>query len=95
MIYLYLLIDYMVCNLCNINSYFLLIELDKRNIIDVIICCLIMDFLYGKLFYFTLIIISIYGIFRMINFKKKYVILKNILIILMFIIFREVMHIFI
>lgn len=95
MIYLYLLIDYMVCNLCNINSYFLLIELDKRNIIDVIICCLIMDFLYGKLFYFTLIILSIYGIFRMINFKKKYVILKNILIILMFIIFREVMHIFI
>ena len=95
MIYLYLLIDYMVCNLCNINSYFLLIELDKRNIIDVIICCLIMDFLYGKLFYFTLIILSIYGIFRMINFKKKYVILKNILIILMFIIFRKVMHIFI
>ena len=30
-----------------------------------------------------------------INFKKRYVILKNILIIVMFIIFREFMHIFI
>ena len=95
MIYVCLLIDYIVCNICNINSYFILIELDKRNIVDVIICGLIMDLLFGKLFYFSVVILLIYGIFRMINFKKRYVILKNILIIVMFIIFREFMHIFI
>lgn len=95
MIYFYLLIDYFVCNLCNINSYFILIELDKRNIVDIIICGLVMDFIFGKLFYFTILILIIYGIFKFINFKKKYVILKNILIIVMFIIFRELFHIFI
>lgn len=95
MIYLYLLIDYIVCNLCNINSYFILLELDKRNIFDVIICGLIIDLLMGKLFYFTFVIMFIYFIFKIINFKKKYVILKNILIIVMFIIFREIFHIFI
>lgn len=95
MIYVSLLIDYIVCNICNVNSYFILIELDKRNIVDVIICGLIMDWLFGKLFYFSIVILLIYGIFRMINFKKKYVIIKNILIVVMFIIFREIMHIFI
>ena len=95
MIYVSLLIDYIVCNICNINSYFILIELDKRNIVDVIICGLIMDLFFVKLFYFTILILFIYGIFKLINFKKKYVILKNILIIVMFIIFRELMHIFI
>ena len=95
MIYVSLLIDYIVCNICNVNSYFILIELDKRNIVDVIICGLIMDWLFGKLFYFSIVILLIYGIFRIINFKKKYVIIKNILIVVMFIIFREIMHIFI
>lgn len=95
MIYVNLFIDYIVCNICVFNSYFVLIELDKRKFIDVIICGLVMDLMYGKLLFNTIIIVGVYWLFRWLDVKKRYVILKNILIYGLYVFIRYLVHIFI
>ena len=94
MIYLNLLIDFLFCNLVGVSTYFILIELDKRKIIDVIVCGLVIDFVYGMVFLNTLILIFIYCLFKFLKIKKKYVILKNILIFIVYVLIREILHIF-
>lgn len=93
MIYVNLLIDYLICNLCGFNSYFIFIELDKRKLIDVIICSLIICVFYGDIL-FSFVLLLIYFIFKLLKFKKKYVVIKNILIILLYVFIREILHIF-
>ena len=94
MIYVNLLIDYLFCNLIGINTYFILIELDNRKIFDVIACGLVIDFIYGLFIVNTLVLVGIYYLFKLIKIKKKYVILKNILIIVVYVLIREIFHIF-
>ena len=94
MIYVNLLIDYLFCNLIGINTYFILIELDNRKIFDVIVCGLVIDFIYGLFIVNTLVLVGIYYLFKLIKIKKKYVILKNILIIVVYVLIREIFHIF-
>lgn len=93
MIYLNLLIDYLLCNLCGISSYFILIELDNRKIIDVIICGLVVSLVYGNLL-FLFILVGIYYLFKLLNIKKKYIVLKNIFIIFVYVLIINVLHIF-
>ena len=88
-----LLLDYIVCNLCNFNSYFILIELDKRKFIDVVICGLITDLLFGKILFNTLILIIIFLIFKYLKIKNKYLFIKNILIIFVYVFFRSLVRI--
>lgn len=94
MIYLNLLIDYLFCNLVGINTYFILIQLDKRKLLDVIVCGLVIDFIYGRFIFNTLVLIGVYCLFKLFDIKKKYVILKNILIIFVYVLIREIFHIF-
>jgi hypothetical protein len=93
MIYLNLLIDYLLCNLCSIYSYFIFIELDTKKIFDVIICGLIISFIYND-FLFLFILVFIYYFFRLVRFKKKYFIIKNIFIIFVYELIINVLHIF-
>ena len=93
MIYLNLLIDYLLCNLCGISSYFILIELDNRKIIDVIICGLVVSLVYGNLL-FLFVLVFIYYLFKLFRFKKKYIVLKNIFIILIYVLIISALHIF-
>lgn len=95
MIYVNLLIDYIVCNICNFNSYLVLIELDKRKLVDVIICGLLMDIMFSNILLNTIVILVIYWLFRRLNIKNKYVILKNILIYVLYVFIRHLIHIFI
>lgn len=93
MIYLNLLIDYLLCNLCGISSYFILIELDNKKIIDVIICGLVVSFIYGNLL-FLFVLVGIYYLFKLLNLKKKYFILKNVFIIFVYVLIISTLHIF-
>ena len=93
MIYVNLLIDYLICNLCGFNSYFIFIELDKRKILDVIICSLIICIFYGDIL-FCFVMLLIYFVFKLLKIKNKYIIIKNVLIILTYVFIREILHIF-
>lgn len=95
MIYVNLLIDYIVCNICYFNSYLVLIELDKRKLVDVIICGLVMDIMFSNILLNTIVMLVTYWLFRWLNVKKRYVILKNILIYGMYVLIRYLIHIFI
>ena len=93
MIYLNFLIDYLLCNLCGICSYFIFLELDNKRLVDVIICGLVVSFIYGDIL-FLLVIVFIYYFFKLLNIKKRYIVLKNILIIIVYVFIVNVLHIF-
>lgn len=94
MIYLNLLIDYLICNFSIINSYFILIELDRRSFFDVFLCGMIVSVIFCDLL-FLLVLLLIYFLFRLINFKRKFIILKNILILIVYVLMIDIFHIFI
>ena len=94
MIFLNLLIDYLFCNLCGIGTYFVLIELDNKKVVDVIICGLVISFIYSDLL-FLFILVFIYYLFKLLKFKNKYIVLKNIFIILVYVLIINLLHIFI
>lgn len=93
MIYINLLMDYLFSNLCGLNTYLILIELDNRKIVDVIICGLVVSFIYSNLL-FLFVLVFIYYLFRLFRFKKKHVVLKNIFIIFVYVLIINVLHIF-
>lgn len=92
MIYLNLLFDYLFCNLCGISSYLVLLELDNRRIVDVIICGLIVSFIYGDLL-FLFVLVLLYYLFKLLKFKRKYIVLKNIFIWLIYVLIINILHI--
>ena len=93
MIYLNLLMDYLFSNLCGLSTYLILIELDNRKIVDVIICGLVVSFIYSNLL-FLFVLVFIYYLFKLFGFKKKYIVLKNIFIIFVYVLIINVLHIF-
>lgn len=93
MIYINLLMDYLFSNLCGLSTYLILIELDNRKIVDVIICGLVVSFIYSNLL-FLFVLVFIYYLFRLFRFKKKHVVLKNIFIIFVYVLIINVLHIF-
>ena len=68
MIYLGFILDYILSFFNPIKTYFIINNLDKNDLFSVIVCGIILDFLYHKI------------IFKKIKFKKKYNVIKNILL---------------
>jgi len=93
MIYINLLMDYLFSNLCGLSTYLILIELDNKKIVDVIICGLVVSIIYSNLL-FLFVLVFMYYLFKLLNFKKKYIVLKNIFLVLVYVLIINVLHIF-
>lgn len=84
MIILYFFIDFIICNLLSFFTYFIIIDIDRNNIFDVISVGIILDFLYKRLFINTLILVSLYYVVKVLKVKNKYRLLKNVFLYLLF-----------
>lgn len=84
MIIINFLIDYIIMLLFPINTYFIIHEIDKNNIYNIIITSMILDILYHQLLSNLILLLSIYYIVKKLKIKNKYYILKNILIFIIF-----------
>ena len=80
MIYLGFILDYILSFFNPIKTYFIINNLDKNDLFSVIVCGIILDFLYHKIFLNLIILVILYLIFKKIKFKKKYNVIKNILL---------------
>lgn len=80
MIYLGFILDYILSFFNPIKTYFIINNLDKNDLFSVIVCGIILDFLYHKILLNLIILVILYLIFKKIKFKKKYNVIKNILL---------------
>ena len=84
MIIINFLIDYIIMLLFPINTYFIIHEIDKDNIYNIIITSMILDILYYQLLNNLILLLSIYYLVKKIKIKNKNNLLKNILIFIIF-----------
>lgn len=91
MIIIYFIIDYIVMSLLPVSTYFILLDLEKNKIFDVVVVGFIIDILYRKFFLFTVFLLILYCIFKKINVKNKYRFLKNIIVYVFALILLNIM----
>ncbi len=84
MIYLGFALDYFLLFFCPIKTYFTIIDLDKNNVISIIIIGIILDLIYHKLLANFLILLILYYFFKSFKFKKKYQVIKNLLLYIIY-----------
>ena len=84
MIYLNFILDYVITLITPYNTYFITNNLSKNKLIDVIIISLIIDSIYFHIPLNTVILPILYLISKKININKKYNIIKNILIFIIY-----------
>ncbi len=89
MIYLGFLFDYLVMLFLPINTYFVVVDLDKNRLLSVVFIGLLLDFMYRKLFINLIILVVFFLLLKIINIKKKYWLVKNIVI---YILYFNLMH---
>lgn len=80
MIILYFLIDFVICNLLSVFTYFIVIDIDGNSLFDVLSVGILLDCLYGRLFINTILLVVLYYLIRLLKVKNKYRFLKNVLV---------------
>lgn len=83
MIVLYFIIDYVLMLLLPINTYFIVLDIDKNNLYSVLIVGIIFDLLYSELFLFTGSLLIAYFIVKKLAIKRKYSVFKNAVLYLL------------
>ena len=84
MIYLGFILDYIINIFLPVKSYFIINDIEKNNLFSIVIGGLLLDILYQKLFFNLLILLIIYFIFKLFNIKKKYYVIKNIFLFIIY-----------
>lgn len=84
MIILNFILDYIVMIFLPIDTYFIVNDLDKNKIFNVILVGGLLDIMYHKLFIFLIILLSLYLIVRKMKIKNKYYYIKNIILFMVF-----------
>ena len=84
MIYLYFLIDYIVMLLLPINVYFVVWNIDKNKLYNVIFVGFLIDIMYHKLLLYAIVLLLFYYLSKKIKIKKEFYLIKNIVIYLLF-----------
>ena len=83
MISLYFIIDFIVMSLFPINTYFIVLDIEKNSNFFVVVVCFILYLIYGNLLV-SVFLYLFYFIVKYFNFNKKYRLLKNILFYMLF-----------
>ena len=84
MIYFAFIFDFIISTLLPVNSYFVVCDIEKNNIFSVILIGLFLDLIYGKIFINLLILLLFFLILRRIKIKKKYTLIKNTIIYIIY-----------
>ncbi len=84
MIILNFILDYIVMIFLPIDTYFIVNDLDKNKIFNIILVGGLLDIMYHKLFIFLIILLSLYLIVRKMKIKNKYYYMKNIILFMVF-----------
>ena len=83
MIVLYFIIDYVLMLLLPINTYFIVLDIDKNKLYSVLIVGIIFVLLYSELFLFTGSLLIAYFIVKKLAIKRKYSVFKNVILYLL------------
>ncbi len=84
MIYIGFVLDFLIVSFLPINTYFVIAELDKNNVLRVILIGLILDLIFKAPFFNVLIFLSIYIVLKILKISKKYIFFKNIVVYLIY-----------
>lgn len=84
MIIKYFIIDYLIMLVSPFNTYFMLYQLDKNKLVDVIIVGLIIGVIYNKILLSIIVLVILYSLFKIIKINKKYMVFKNIMLFILF-----------
>lgn len=81
MIIYYFLLDFIVVNMLPICTYFILVDLDKNDVVYVMFISVLLYFIYGNLF-FSIFLLGIYFMLKKVNVSNRYRFVKNCLLYL-------------
>lgn len=84
MIYLGFFFDYLIMMFLPINSYFVINDIDKNSFLSVIFIGILLDIMYFKLFINVFILVIFYIVLKIVNVKKKYNLIKNIVLYILY-----------
>lgn len=84
MIILNFILDYIVMIFLPIDTYFIVNEIDKNKLFNVILVGGLFDIMYHKLFIFLIILLSLYLTVKKLKIKNKYYYMKNIILFVIF-----------
>lgn len=84
MIYIGFVLDYLLNLMTPLNTYFVIYNIEKNKLIEVIFIGCILDFIYQKYLYNLIILLILYYLSKKIKINKKYNIYKNIIIFLIY-----------
>ena len=84
MIVFYFLIDLIVCNFFPFFTCFITIDIDRNDLFDVVVVTILLSCIYGRLFVNSFVLVTLYYVVRCLNIKKKYRLLKNIVVYVIF-----------
>lgn len=84
MIIINFIIDYLIMVLLPVNSFFIVNEIDKNNIFNVVIVGILVDIMYHKILAFLLILIILFIVVKKLNIRSKYYYIKNIILYILF-----------
>ena len=83
MIVIGFIVDYIIMMLFPFNSYFIVYNLDKNRLFNIIMIGILVDLLYDKLF-FSIFLILLYLFVRRLMVKDRYSFVKNIILYVIF-----------
>lgn len=79
MIYIGFVLDYLLNLMTPLSTYFIVYNIEKNKLIDIIFIGSILDFIYQKYICNLVILIVLYYISKNIKINKKYNVYKNII----------------
>lgn len=84
MIIVNFLIDYLILIFLPFNTYFIVNEIDKNSLFNVVLIGILLDVMYHKLFINLLLLVLIYLVVKKLSIKKKFYYIKNIVLYFVF-----------
>ena len=73
-------LDFLLNLMTPVNTFFVVHDIDRNKIIDVVIIGAVLDFIYCKILYNVLVLLFIYILAKKIKINKKYLIIKRLVL---------------
>ena len=84
MIYIGFVLDYFLNLMTPLSTYYVIYDIDKNKLVDVVFIGFILDFIYQKYLLNLIILLVLYCLSKNIKINKKYNIYKNIIIFIIY-----------
>lgn len=91
MIYLGFILDYLVMLFLPIDTFFVINDLEENRFLSVIFIGFLLDVIYHKLFVNLIILLIFYFTLKLVKIEKKYKLVKNIVVYVLYFSFLYIM----